>query len=426
MKITRKDINETRVELTITLAKKELDAAEQVALVHMSQDVKIPGFRKGKAPASVVKKNVKQEDLHSHILGDAVNRAVAEAFSQQSLQALDRPAVEVKKYVPEQELEFTAEAEVLPPIALGDYKKLKATASKITVTKKDIDEVIERMRASFAEKKAVKRAAKDGDEATIDFKGFDEKGEAFAGGDGKDYPLQIGSNTFIPGFEEGIIGKKTGDNFDLPIVFPKDYHAKHLAGAKTKFEVSIKAVKEVVLPKVDDEFAAKCGPFTSVEDLQTDIKSEIRVQRENEAKEKLKDELVEQLVGATNPSVPGVLIDDQIKNIETDFVQNLAARGMTLDQYLEDKSWTEEQWREGDLRDAAVRRVQSAMVLSEVSKLEKIAVTDEEINARHQQMLEQYPDPSIRAQLETNEARNDIANRLLTEKTLERLVEINT
>lgn len=426
MKVTRKNLSTTKVELTISLDAKELSEAEQVALVHMGNELKVPGFRKGKVPVNVVKQRVSKDELDSHTLNDAINSAVPDAFGAENLQPLDRPEVSVKKYVPAQELEFTAEVEVLPPTKLGNYKTLKVVKPKITVTKKDIDEVIERMRTGFSDKKEVKRAAKEGDEVVLDFKGIDAKGEAFAGGESKDYPLVLGSKSFIPGFEEGLVGKKAGDAFDLPITFPKDYGAAHLAGQKVKFEIKLKSVNEVVLPKVDDKFAEKCGPFKTVTELTADIKNEITAQRKHEADEKLKDQLVEKLVKASKPDVPEVLINDQMKHIEMDFTQNLAARGMSLDQYLEDKKVTKEEWQSSELRDAAIARVQSALVLSEVAKEEKITVDDDEVEVRHQQLLQQYPDPNMRLQLETPEARTDIRNRLVTEKTLERLVELNS
>lgn len=425
MKITRKDISNTRVELIVSLGSEELAGAEQVALVHLSKDLKVPGFRPGKAPLAEVKKRVGTEELQSHLIGDAINRAVPEALDAEKLQALDRPEVDVKKIVPGESLEFTLEVDILPKITLGNYKKLKVEKPKITVSKKDIDEVIERMRQGFADKKEVSRAAKNGDEVIIDFKGVDAKGVAFAGGEGKDYSLMLGSSTFIPGFEEGIVGKKPGSTFDLNITFPKDYHAAHLAGQKVTFHVTLKTVKENALPAVDAAFAAKCGPFKTVDELKADIKKEITTQRENEAQERLKDQLVEQLVKASKPPVPEILIKDQMKSIETDFVQNLMARGMTLQQYLDEKSWTREQWEAGDLREAAIRRVQSALVLSELSKVEKIEITQDELNARHQQMLQQYTDPNMRLQLETPQARADLSNRVLTEKTLDRLIELN-
>jgi trigger factor len=425
MKITRKDLSKTKVELTIMLGAAELKNAEEVALVHLGEKMKIAGFRPGKAPLPMIRKQVNPEELASHTLNDAINSSVPQAFVTEKVQALDRPEVEVKKYVPGQELEYTAEVEILPEFTLADYKKLTATAPKVSVLKKDIDEVIERMRQGFAERKEVQRAVKDGDEAVIDFKGFDAKGEAFAGGEAKDYPLVIGSGSFIPGFEEGLIGKKAGEGFDLPVTFPKEYQAAHLAGQKCKFEVTVKEVKEVVLPKVDDEFAAKCGPFTDVKQLQDDIKKEIAAQREHEAREQLKDLLVEELVKKSKPTIPEVLVKDQMKNIETDFTQNMMSRGLTLEQYLTDKSLTREEWEKTELHDAATKRVSAAMVLSEVSRAEGIAVTDEEVMARLQELGQQYPDPKMRAQLDTPEVKNDIANRIVTEKTLDRLIELH-
>ena len=232
MKTTVKNLSDTKVELTISVSKEELQAAEQVALVKLSKDVKVPGFRKGNVPASVAAKHVDPNALNQQTLEDALSKAVAESFTNENIQALERPAVEIKKFVPGSELEFTAEAEILPKVTLGDYKKLKASKAKVTVADKEIDEVIDRMRSGFAEKKDVTRTAKNGDEATIDFVGKKD-GVAFEGGTGNDYPLTLGSNSFIPGFEEGIIGKKPGETFDIDLTFPKDYHATDLKGAKS-------------------------------------------------------------------------------------------------------------------------------------------------------------------------------------------------
>lgn len=247
MKTSVKHLSDTKVELTISLGKTELKAAEQVALTKLAKTISVPGFRKGSVPASVAAKHVNPETLAQQTLEDALSKAVAEAYMKEDIQALDRPAVEIKKYIPTQELEFTAEAQILPKIVLGDYKKLKATKAKITVAAKDIDEIIERMRSGFAEKKEVTRAAKNDDEVTIDFEGKKDN-VPFEGGKAEDYDLKLGSNSFIPGFEEGIIGKKPGETFDLELAFPEDYHVKDLKGAKVVFTTTLKKVKEVVLP----------------------------------------------------------------------------------------------------------------------------------------------------------------------------------
>lgn len=427
MKTTVKNLSETKVELTISLGKEELKAAEQVALTKLAREIKAPGFRKGKVPASVAAKHVDPELLAQQTLEDALSKAVAESYLNEGIQALERPAVEIKKYVPGSEVEFTAEAEILPKVTLGDYKKLKVEKKKITVAAKEVDEIIERMRQGFAEKKVVERAAKDGDEVMIDFIG--KKGDvAFDGGTAQDYALTLGSNSFIPGFEEGIVGKKVGETFDLKLKFPEDYHVADLKGADVTFTTTLKEVKEIVLPELNDEFAAKAGPFKTVDELKADIKRELTAQKEREAKENMKDDLVKQLVEASKVPVPEILRKDQAESIERDMTQNLMYQGLTLDQYLENKGFeSKEKWLEGEVNDAAEKRVQAGLVLAELSKAEKIEATNEELEEHVNLYKKQYANnPRMVEQFDQPEARRDIANRLLTEKTVDRLVELNT
>jgi trigger factor len=426
MKTTVKHVSDTKVELTITLGKDELEAARHVALSKLAKNIKVPGFRKGNVPASVAAKHVDPEALAQQTLEDALSKAVAEAYTKEKLQALDRPEVAIKKFVPDQELEFTAETEILPKVTLGDYKKLKAKKAKATVTAKDIDEIIERMRAGFAEKKEVNRAAKDGDEVTIDFVGKKD-GVAFDGGTATDYNLTLGSHSFIPGFEEGIIGKKPNETFDLELEFPKDYHAEALKGAKVVFTTTLKTIHEVTLPKVDDEFAAKAGPFTSLDELKADIKRELLEQKEREANEKLKDELVNELIESSTIPVPTVLLKDQMDSIERDMTQNLMYQGLSLDQYLQTKQFKDKDaWLESEVKEAAKKRVQAGLMLAELSKVEEIEATTKELDEHIALYKERYAnDPKMAAQFDTPEARRDIANRLLTEKTVDRLVVLN-
>ncbi len=427
MKTTVKHLSDTKVELTISLGKDELAAAEQVALTKLAKNIKVPGFRKGNVPASVAAKHVDPEALGQQTLEDALSKAVAEAYTTEKIQALDRPAVEVKKFVPGQELEFTAETEIIPKVTLGDYKKLKAKKAKISVVAKDIDEIIERMRQGFSEKKAVERAAKDGDEVVIDFIGK-KNNVAFDGGTAKDYTLTLGSNTFIPGFEEGIVGKKPGETFDLELAFPKDYHAAELKGAKVVFTTTLNKINEVALPEVNDEFAAKAGPFTSVDELKEDIKRELTQQKERETGEKLKDELVNELIEASTIPVPELLLKDQMESIERDMTQNLMYQGLSLEQYLENQGHeSKEKWLETEVKESAKKRVQAGLMLAELSKVEKIEASTEELDEHVGRYKEQYVNnPKMVAQFDSPEARRDIANRLLTEKTVDRLVALNS
>lgn len=427
MKTSVKYLSDTKVVLTINVTPDELKAAELVALTKIAKEIKVPGFRKGKVPANVVAKHADPQMVGQQTLEDALSKAVADAFTAEKLQALDRPEVEVKKYVPAKELEFTAEVEIMPKIKLGDYKKLKAKLKVETPTDKDVDDLIVRMQENFAEKKEVKRAAKTGDDVVIDFVGKKD-GVAFDGGTANDFTLSLGGGQFIPGFEEGVEGHKAGETFDLDLEFPKDYHAKDLKGAKVVFTVTLKSVNEKVLPEVDEAFAAKCGPFTSVKELREDILKQMTDQREREAGDKLKDELVKELVEKSTVPVPEVLVNDQEQSIEKDFMQNLMHQGMTLDSYLEvNKFKTKEEWLDKEVRPAAEVRVKAGLVLAELNKELKIDASTKELEDHINLYKQQYANnKEALAQFDQPEVQRDIANRLLTEKTVEKLVELNS
>ncbi len=423
MKTTKKQLSETKVQLTITLGQKELDDARQVALTKLAKDVKAPGFRKGKVPPSIAEKHVDPNALAQQELEDAVSKAVAEAFIAEKIQVLDRPAVDIKKYVPGQEVEFTAEAEVLPAVKLGAYKKLGVKKVVDKVSQKDIDEVIKRMRKGSAERKEVKAKAAKGDEVVIDFVGKRD-GTPFDGGTANDYSLELGSNQFIPGFEDGVVGHKAGDKFDINVTFPKDYHATSLAGVEVTFSVTLKAVKQIVLPKLDTAFAKKAGPFKSVAELEADVKRELKDSREREATETYKEALIAKLIEKSNVPVPEVLVDDQIRSIEQDMTQNLAYRGMTIQSYLESKKLTHKEWIDTEVRKAAQDRIKAGLVLAELSKVENVTANNEELVAKMNEYQAQFGAKSGQ-DFSKPELQRDIANRLITDKTIDRLVELN-
>ena len=427
MKTTVTHESDTRVKVVVAADHAELAAAEQVALKRLAKTVKVNGFRTGHVPLEIVKKHADANALAQETLDAALNRAVAEAFLSNDLQVLARPEVEIKKYVPGELLEFTAEADVLPEVKLGNYKKLKVKKAAVNVDKKEIDEVIERIQKGLSEKKEVKRAAKIGDETVIDFVGKKD-GEAFHGGTGKDYPLVLGSNSFIPGFEDALVGLKAGDTKDVKLAFPKDYHVKDLAGQDVVFEVTVKKVNSVKLPALDDKFAAKAGSFTSMEDLSSDIKAEIAAQAERRAKDDLKDELVKQLVAKSVVSVPSVLRDDQIRSLEQDLRQNLMYRGRTLEQYFKEKGYADrDAWVKAEANDVADARIKAGLVLAQLSKELKIEATADELAAHINTYKQQYANNSEMAKhFDKPEAQREVANRLITEKTVDKLVELNS
>ena len=426
MKTKLKNISDVKVELTISLGAEELKAAEQVALTKLAKEVKIEGFRKGKAPLEMVVAQVDTNLLNQETLENALSKSVAEAFLKEKVQAINRPEVDVKKFVPGTELEFTATTEIMPKVELGDYKKLGVKKEAIKVSKKEVKETIERILKNFAEKKKVEREAKNGDEIIIDFLGKKD-GVAFDGGKAEKFPLELGSKSFIPGFEEGLIGKKAGDELSLDLEFPKDYHAKDLAGAKVVFEVKIHEVRENVEPEINEEFLSKLGDFKTKEEFEKQIEEDLKTQKQAEVDEKFKDELVKKLAEVSKVPVPEILLEDQKRSIEMDMQQNLMYSGLSLEDYLERMGKSREEWLEKDVKEVAEMRVKSGLSLAELSKVEKVESSIEELDARITQLKEQYGNSKeVQKQLSSDDVRRNLANQILTEKTIDLLVKFNS
>lgn len=426
MKTRLKNISDVKVELTISLGTEELKAAEQVALTKLAKEVKIEGFRKGKAPLELVAAQVDQTILGQETLENALSKAVAEAFLKEDIKAIDRPEVDVKKFIPGTELEFTATTEIMPKVELGDYKNLKVKKDTVEVSKEEVSETIDQILKNFAEKKKVDRESKNGDEVIIDFLGKKD-GVAFDGGKAEKFPLELGSKSFIPGFEEGLIGKKAGDEISLDLEFPKDYHAKDLAGAKVVFEVKIHEVRENALPEINEEFLSKLGEFKTKEEFEKQIKEDLKTQKQSESDEKLKDKLVKKLAEVSKVPVPEILLEDQKQSIELDMQQNLMYSGLSLEDYLERMGKTHEEWLEKDVKEAAEMRVKSGLALAELSKVEKVESSLEELDARIAQLKEQYGNSKeIAKQLSSDDVRRNLANQILTEKTIDLLVKFNS
>lgn len=427
MKSSIKHISDTRVLVTVTLGSDELKDAEQVALVRLGKTIKVPGFRKGRVPASVAAKHVDPNALSEEVLNTAISKAVADAYTEHNLMPLERPEVELKKFVPGDSLEFTATSDILPEVKLGDYKKLKSKKVQPKVEEADVNDVLDRIKQRFAEKADVTRKAELGDEATIDFVGKKD-GEAFAGGTGTDYPLALGSGSFIPGFEEAVIGHAIGEEFDIPLTFPKDYSSKELAGQKVVFTVKLKKLQQVINPEESDELAAKIGDFTSMDDVRKDISAELLAQKEREAMDDMRDDLIQQLVDKSNVTAPKALVDDQVKSIKQDMLQNLMYGGNTMDQYIESKGFKDlADWEEKEAAPLAEKRVKASLVLNQLAKELGVEVTEVQLNERLDVYRTQYGNqPQMAERLEDPEVQRDIANRLATEITVDKLVELNS
>jgi len=421
MQVKKSNVSDTEVTLTVVTKPEELTAIKNHVLTHFQTKVKLAGFREGKAPLSLVEKNVDPAALQSEFLEEAINQLYPQVIRSENLRPVAQPEINLTKFVPFTTLEFDAKVTVIGDIKLPDYKKMKSTPSKVTVAAKDVDDVVKSLQQRAAEKKDVDRAAKKGDQPWIDFSGTDSKGQPIKGADGKDYPLLLGSNTFIPGFEDNVVGLKAGDEKTFTLTFPKDYGVKALASKKVTFKVSVTKVQELVEPAADDDFAAKVGPFKSLQELKADIKKQLQTEREQQVNLEFESEIVRKITEKTKLNVPKVLVDDQIERMVQDERQNIVYRGQTWEEFLSASGLTEEQYRE-QKRPIAEERVKASLVLAEIADAEKLDVTPQELEVRISALKDRYKDAAMQAELDKPENRRDIAMRMLTEKTVAKLV----
>ncbi len=421
MQVTQKNLSDTNVQLVIVADADLLEQAKDDALKELAESVHLQGFRPGKTPLKLVEKNLDPAKLQSQFMDIAMNSMYSLALSKQNLHPVAQPKVTVKKFVPFDALELEIEVEVVGKITLADYKNLKMSQPVVKVTAKDVDEVIESLIAREAERVPVERAAKDGDEVVIDFKGVDTKTkEPINGADGKQFPLTIGSNTFIPGFEPNLIGMKIGEGKSFDIVFPDDYGVKTLQKREVTFTVDLSKISEIKKPTLDDAFAAKVGPFKTVSALKDDIMKQLQIEKERQVDREFIDQVVMKIAEDSKVTIPHVLIEEQIDRIVGEQKQNVLYRSQTWQEFLESEGLTDESFRASVTQDATLR-VKAGLVLSEIAEVEKVTVTPEELEIRMQLLKGQYPDPQMQAEIEKPENRRDIASRLLSEKTLEKV-----
>jgi len=423
MKTTKKNLNKTRVELTITLNADDIAPAADKALARLASSIKVAGFRKGKVPLDVAKKHIPENDLASQTLDLAVRTALPKAF--EGLHPISIPEISVDKYVPGELIEFRAASDILPEIKLGNYRALKTKKPDGQLPATSVDEVLNNIAKSFAEKNVVNRPAKLTDEVQIDFTGK-IGGKVFDGGSAKDFKLTLGSNQFIPGFEQGIAKHSPGDKFELKLTFPKDYHAAPLAGKKVVFEILLKQVNELTLPPIDDALAAKAGPFKTLKELKADIEKNLKAQSEHTATERYKDALIAELISTSTVDAPETLLADQLRFINLDLEQNLKAHGLTREEYFKKSQKTESDW-EKEAKQAAESRVKAALILQTLARELNISATDDEVSAKLEELKHAYrQDDTATKNLADPRVHADIKNRITIEKTLDRLVEINS
>lgn len=425
MQIKRTNSSETETKLTIVASEQELAGLKQHVLGHFRGRVKIAGFREGKAPLELIEKNVDPSLLQTEFLEDAVNQLYSQAIQDEKLRPVANPEINITKFVPFTTLEFDATITIMGEVKLPDYTKIKKQKPEVKVTADDVKDVLKNLAGRAADKKDVERAAKLTDQVWIDFAGKDAKGKAVDGAEGKDYPLVLGSGNFIPGFEDNLVGLKAKDEKTFDVTFPADYHAKELAKKKVSFTVTVNKVQEVVEPKLDDAFAATVGPFETLQQLKDDIKKQLQAERQNESDRQFESELVGEIAEKTKVALPKALVEEQIDKIEAQEKQSLMYRGQTWEEHLKEEGVTAEEHRE-QKRAEAEKSIRASLMLAEVAEKEKLDFTTEEVVGRIEALKQQYNDPQMQAELDKPENQRDIASRILTEKTVAKLVEYAT
>ncbi|MBI4034287.1 trigger factor [Candidatus Saccharibacteria bacterium] len=425
MQIIRTNPDTYTALLKISAGAAELEPIRQHTLSHFAGDVKIPGFREGKAPAELVEKHVDQQRFMNSFVEHAVERLYSQALIKEQLRAVAPPQVQIKKFVPFTNLEFEAEVLHIKVTKLADYKKIKVKPVPVSVDSKDVEQVVKQLRQRAAERTAVERPAKAGDEIIIDFTGRDARGQLVPGAEGKDFPLILGSGAFIPGFEAELAGLKAGADKKFSLTFPKDYGVSALRGKKVTFEASVKKVNALYQTAADDAFAAKVSPFKSLADLKADIKKQLGQERELQARRELESQIIAQLIDKSTLNVPPQLIDEQVSRMEAEEKQQLVTRGQTWEEHLRVEGINEEQHRQRHRPDAE-RNIKAGILLGEIANAERIEATEEEVAIRTQILKGRETDPARQTELDKQEHQRNIRAQLLTEKTLAKLTEYAT
>ena len=371
-------LEKNMARLTIEVEAEKFNEAIKKAYNKNKGRMSVPGFRKGKVPQAMIEKMYGPEVFYE----DAANFIIPEAYAQEveeakDLEIVSQPKIDVTQAEKGKNFIFTAEVALKPPVELGKYKGVKIEKIDQTVTDEDIDNEIKRDQEASARTVTVTdRPVKEGDTAVIDYEGFVDD-VAFEGGKGENYPLVIGSKSFIPGFEEQLIGKNTGEETDVKVTFPEEYHADNLAGKDAVFKVKINEIKEKELPELDDEFASEVSEFETMAEYREDVKKKLAERKEKEAKDKKEDAVIEAIVKDSRMEIPEAMIDTSVKNMVNDYARRLQSQGLSLEQYFSFTGLDMEKFTE-QMRPGAIKRIESRLILEAIVAAEKFEVTDEE------------------------------------------------
>jgi trigger factor len=376
--------------LTVEVEEVKVKDGLDKAFKKVVKEINVPGFRKGKMPRKMFEQRFGTESLYQDALDFILPDAYAAAVEEAGIDPVDRPEIDIVKMEQGENLIFTATVTVRPEVTLGDYKGLEISKQDTDVTDEEIEAQLKEQQTRLAELVVKEEdAIVDGDTAVIDFEGFLGE-EAFEGGAGEDHSLEIGSGSFIPGFEEQLIGLKTGEQKDVTVTFPEEYHAAELAGKEATFKVTVKEVKGKELPELNDELAKEIdSEVEGIEALRTKLKEKTAEDKKNAAETAVKDELVEKAADNATIDIPQAMIDAEVDRMLNDFTQRLTSQGMNLDLYYQFSGQDEKALRTQMIEDAQ-KRVKVSLTLEAISEAEGITATEEEINSEIEKMAVQF------------------------------------
>ena len=382
--------NKSLKEITIKIEGEKWEAALDKAFKKANSNAKIDGFRPGKAPKNVYLKHYGIDSLFM----DASNYCAEDAYNQmieesKDLDLVAQPILDIKS-IDEKHIEYVFTLTTRPEVKLGKYQGLDVKKEKVTVTKKEIEEAIDHMREHYKENVIKEGSIETGDIAVIDFEGFKD-GVAFDGGKGENYSLEIGSNTFIPGFEEQLVGMKAGEEKDINVTFPEDYHAEDLKGAKVVFKVKVNEVKEVKVPELDKEFFEDLGMdgIETKEALEEQVKENIKTSKDAQAEDKYTEALLEEVAKTTEVDVPDTMVDDECERMVDHFAEHIQMQGISIDQFYKYTNSNREALKE-QYKEEALKRIKYRLILEEIIKAEKIEATDKEIEDKIEELAKKY------------------------------------
>ncbi|MDD2971150.1 MAG: trigger factor [Lachnospiraceae bacterium] len=389
MSLQVEKLEKNMAKLTIEVPAEELEKAIQGAYQKNKGKISLPGFRKGKAPRAMIEKMYGKEVFYE----DAANALIPDAYAKElegnDLDIVSQPKIDVTQLEAGKPFIFTAEVALKPEVSLGKYKAVKIDKIDTAVTDEDVDAEIQKERENNARTITVEdRAVKDGDMTVIDFEGFDD-GVAFEGGKGENYPLTIGSGSFIPGFEEQLVGAEIGKEVEVNVTFPEDYQAEDLKGKAVVFKCTVHEIKEKELPELNDEFAGEVSEFETLAEYKEDVKKKLAEKKEADAKNAKEDAVITAIIEDAKIDIPDPMLATQQRQMVEDFAQRIQQQGLSIEQYFQFTGLTPETFME-QTKPQAERRIKSRLVLEAIVAAEKIEVSDDEFNAELEKMAEQY------------------------------------